>query len=92
MRRYNFNKYQDVMPKLSDSDDAWVSYFKRIVDDMYSDGLKQTEVVFNLHRYTFWMSDINMRLSLDMFTEIARYVRRFKFTECILEEEETFII
>ncbi len=92
MRTYNFNKYQDVTPKLSDSDDAWVSFFERIVDDMYSDGLKQKEVIFNLHRYTFWMADINMRLSLDMLVEISQYIHNFKFAECILEEEETFII
>ena len=38
------------------------------------------------------MQDINMRLSLDMLTEISRYIHSFKFAECILEEEETFII
>lgn len=92
MITYNFSKYQDVVPKLNASDDKWVSYFERLVDDMYADGLKQTEVIFNLHRYTFWRPDINMRLSLDMLTEISRYIHRFKFAECILEEEETFII
>ena len=92
MRTYNFNKYQDVVPKLSASDDEWFSYFKRIVDDMYADGLTQKEIIFNLQAYTFWMQDINMRLSLDMLTEISRYIHSFKFTECILEEEETFII
>lgn len=84
--------WAEVVPKLSDSDEAWVSYFERIVDDMYADGLKQKDVTFNLHRYTFWMADINMRLSLDMLVEISQYIHNFKFGECILEEEETFII
>ena len=92
MRTYNFNKYQDVVPKLSDSDDVWISYFERIADDMYADGLTQKEIIFNLQSYTFWMPDINMRLSIDMSTKISRYIHNFKFAECILEEEETFII
>ena len=92
MRTYNFSKYQDVVPKLSASDDDWVSYFERIVDDMYAEGLKQKEIIFNLQSYTFWMPDINMRLSIDMSTKISRYIYSFKFTECILEGEESFII
>ena len=92
MRTYNFSKYQDVVLKLSASDDDWVSYFERIVDDMYAEGLKQKEIIFNLQSYTFWMPDINMRLSIDMSTKISRYIYSFKFTECILEEEESFII
>lgn len=92
MITYNFNKYQDIVPKLSASDDEWVSYFERIVDDMYAEGLKQKEIIFNLQSYTFWMADINMRLSIDMSTEISQYIHSFKFTECILEEDETFIV
>ena len=82
----------EAVTKLGDGDEARVSCFERIVDDMYADGLKQKGVIFNLHRYTFWMADMNMRLSLDMLVEISQYIHNFKFGECILEEEETFII
>ena len=92
MRRYNFNKYSAVVPKSSDDDDVWVSYFERIVDDMYADGLKSVEIVFNLQAYIFYMPNINMRLSINMSTKISQYIYSFKFTECILEEEETFIV
>lgn len=90
MMTYNFNKYQDVVPKLGAGDDGWISYFERLVDDMYADGLKRKGVIFTLHRYTFWTPDINMRSSLDMLTGISRYIHGFKFTGCIIEEGETF--
>ena len=83
-------KHHKIKPKLRDSDEAWIKYYEKLVDDLYfSENYDSNEIITYLQRYLIFCDELKM--NSDIGGIIISYIKDIQKT-ILLNDDEDFIV
>ena len=83
-------KHHKVKPKLRDSDEAWIKYYEKLVDDLYfSENYDSNEIIAYLQKYLIFCDELKM--NSDIGGVIISYIKDIQ-KPILLNDDEDFIV